>query len=256
MRHGGLGPEMRTTRAALGSGVLRPALDDLRRLSPTLYCKSRNTVALCEWLWRRYVRRGPAGAEAYDDHFWSAQEVGDWPGFAELVVRLFAPHAVLDVGCGSGQALAALRAADPAMTLLGIDASAAGLRRARARGLPVERIDLAALSARAQPALTAAWRAFDLVLCLEVAEHLPPWQAPKLVGLLTTWHTVIFSAAHPNQGGVLHLNEQPPDYWIDRFASRGFRLDPRNDLFRRELAGVDLPPWYAANANVFSRSSL
>lgn len=233
---------------------LKSAIDDLRHLSPTLYWKSRNIAALIEWLWRRYRSSGGTGdAEVYDERFWTIREEGDWIGFASLVVHLFAPRSIIDVGCGSGLALGAFRRVDPTLTLLGIDCSGAGLRRAQTRGLRVERVDLAAATGPALRALSSRLEGFDLALCLEVAEHLPPWRAGRLVRLLTRCQTVIFSAAHPNQGGTLHLNEQPAEYWTRRFAAHGFPLHDRNDLFQHELAAIDLPWWYAANANVFHR---
>lgn len=51
-------------------------------------------------------------------------------------------------------------------------------------------------------------RRFDLVLCLEVAEHLPASAADTLVRSLTGLGNVIaFSAAIPFQGGANHVNE-------------------------------------------------
>ena len=64
----------------------------------------------------------------------------------------------------------------------------------------------------------------DLVLCLEVAEHLEPAVGSRLVGeLCSLAPAVLFSAAVPGQGGVGHVNEQWPAYWVERFESHGFR---------------------------------
>ncbi|NJL70660.1 MAG: class I SAM-dependent methyltransferase [Candidatus Competibacteraceae bacterium] len=74
--------------------------------------------------------------------------------------------------------------------------------------------------------LRADWslgRRFDLVLCLEVAEHILPESADGLVGRISG-HTdrVFWCAAVPNQGGWEHLNEQPAEYWTAKFEARGF----------------------------------
>jgi hypothetical protein len=37
---------------------------------------------------------------------------------------------------------------------------------------------------------------------------------------------VIMSGATPGQGGYHHVNEQPREYWIDKFAEYGFTYDP------------------------------
>ena len=67
-------------------------------------------------------------------------------------------------------------------------------------------------------------RRFDLLLCLEVAEHLSASAADPLVASLTA-HTdfVLFSAAIPFQGGHGHINEQFLPYWAERFAHHGFQ---------------------------------
>jgi len=52
---------------------------------------------------------------------------------------------------------------------------------------------------------------------------------------------------------VLHVNEQPPEHWIGRFRALGYVLARENDAFRREVAALDLPSWYAANVNAFAR---
>ena len=64
---------------------------------------------------------------------------------------------------------------------------------------------------------------FDLAVCIEVAEHLPPAAAEPLVDTLARLAPVVlFSAATPGQGGHGHLNEQPRTYWRRLFAARGF----------------------------------
>jgi len=59
---------------------------------------------------------------------------------------------------------------------------------------------------------------FDLVICLEVAEHMTEIDAknaliPTLVK--STGNLLLFSAARPEQPGTGHINLQPPDYWIN-----------------------------------------
>jgi hypothetical protein len=74
-------------------------------------------------------------------------------------------------------------------------------------------------------------RTFDLVLCIEVAEHLPARRADSFVAdLCRLGPVVVFSAAVPGQGGYGHVNEQWPAYWFTPFESAGYALlDPLRD---------------------------
>jgi hypothetical protein len=61
-------------------------------------------------------------------------------------------------------------------------------------------------------------RTFDLAICLEVAEHLPPEAAEGFIDSLTRLAPVVlFSAAITFQVGNQHLNGQWPDYWATLF---------------------------------------
>lgn len=71
--------------------------------------------------------------------------------------------------------------------------------------------------------LPANLGAFELALCLEVAEHLDHEAGDRLIGSLCELAPIVlFSAAVPGQGGHGHLNEQWPSYWVERFHGHGF----------------------------------
>lgn len=66
-------------------------------------------------------------------------------------------------------------------------------------------------------------RKFDLVISLEVAEHLKPESADTFVDTLCSHgDLILFSASIPTGINPLHLNEQYWEYWISKFKSRGF----------------------------------
>lgn len=131
------------------------------------------------------------------------------PVVVPLLMDWFAPRSVIDLGCGPGGWLAAF--------------AAAGVERLRGVDLPEAEADLQVprdwflphdLSEPLQ-----LDQAFDLALCIEVAEHLPPQSAPGLVKSLVDFApVVVFSAAVPCQFGSGHRNEQYPDYWAELFA--------------------------------------
>jgi hypothetical protein len=94
---------------------------------------------------------------------------------------------------------------------------------------------------------------YDIALCLEVAEHLPAWHGDKLLDVLMCGRTIIFSAAHPNQGGTRHVNERAASHWIEKIAARGYRLSPLDDALRSDVAALKLAPWYAQNIHAFDK---
>jgi SAM-dependent methyltransferase len=95
---------------------------------------------------------------------------------------------------------------------------------------------------------------FDLVISLEVAEHLPPSKADGFIGeLCAQADTVLFSAAIPGQGGTGHINEQWPDYWANLFHEHGFAV---SGALRWHMWGhPDIENWYQQNILVAMRTA-
>ena len=91
---------------------------------------------------------------------------------------------------------------------------------------------------------------FELAQSLEVAEHLDHIFAANFVKLLTSLaDVVLFSAAIPYQGGVCHINEQPPAYWAELFAKQGYVC---LDFLRPSIWGDEsVLWWYRQNLLVF-----
>lgn len=218
----------------------------VRSLPVPLRWRVRNAYALAQWM------RG--ARSPYDGAFWNFHAGGDWDGLARLIVAQRAPRSIVDVGCGTGALLAAIRARAPQLTTLGIDSGAEGLARAARHGVAVEQMDLAFFGRRSAERLAARIAEFEMAVCLETAEHLPPWSAGPLLDALTRAPIVVFSAAHPDQQGTQHMNERPFEYWRRQFAARGFALSPDDAEFRGAVARLDLPWWYPANIHVFVRS--
>jgi SAM-dependent methyltransferase len=243
----------REGRHRLAARQANRRIDAVRRRLLDARCRLRNTVALVAWYGDRLRRHIGPPADAYDGRFWDRHDTGDWVGFARLVLQLFPSRSVVDVGCGQGLQLQGFRDAEPGLALRGFDDSATALARARARGLSVAPFDIVGLSRSQARAFADATGPVDLVLCLEVAEHLPAWHGDKLLDALACGRRLIFSAAHPNQGGSRHVNERAAPYWIGRLAERGFRLSPLDDAFRAEVGRLTLGSWYKANVHAFDR---
>jgi SAM-dependent methyltransferase len=162
----------------------------------------------------------PVGTgDAYVSEFFRLQF--DWAEHSAeavipVVMELVAPRSVIDVGCGTGTWLATF-ARHGVSDFFGIDAP----------WVPLDRLEIPRTSFRAhdlsQP--LDLGRQFDVAMCLEVGEHLPDSAANGLVELLTSLApVVVFSAAIPGQGGTAHINEQWPDYWVNRFIRKNYLL--------------------------------
>jgi hypothetical protein len=99
-------------------------------------------------------------------------------------------------------------------------------------------------------------REFDLVVSLEVAEHLNETFAMTFIETLTgLGDTILFSAARPGQGGVNHVNCQPPEYWEKRFNILNF---VKLKKFNIQAILNDEPVknlWQTKNSMVYIRKS-
>lgn len=161
-----------------------------------------------------------------------------------LVFERIKPRSVLDVGCSTGVWLsvcARLGADD----ITGIDGDYVDRSRLL---IPADRFlgrDLASPF--------DAGRRFDLVMSLEVAEHIPERAASEFVGsLVRHGDTILFSAAIPFQGGTGHVNERWQSYWQDLFAQRGYVAV---DWIRPIVwESTDVETWYKQNVLMFCSS--
>ena len=158
-----------------------------------------------------------------------------------LVLDAVHPASLVDFGCGSGAWVAAALAAG-VEDALGVDGPWV---EEATLAIPRERFGAADLSRPLD-----LGRRFDLALCLEVGEHLPPEAASPLVHTLCRHAPVVlFSAAVPGQGGEGHLNEAWPEAWAALFDGAGF--EGRDALRRRIWHDDAVEPWYRQNLLMF-----
>lgn len=161
-----------------------------------------------------------------------------------LILKLFPAKSVVDVGCGSGTWAAEYAATG--CDVLGLDGD---IVRPEQLLIPADKFQRANL---AEPLRLD--RRFDLVNCLEVAEHLPPARGESFVAdLCRLGDAVVFSAAVPGQGGTHHVNEQWPSYWIPFFRAQGFAP---LDCLRHQIWENDrVAWWYRQNLFAFVKES-
>lgn len=182
-----------------------------------------------------------------------------------LVFDLFAPKLVVDVGCGEG--IFAEAFAKHGCVVAALDESVDGIRVCldaewgtddepgvvTYRHVDLERdycwaTELSRHYADGKdhrPEVGESGFAFDLAVCLEVAEHLDPDYSEDLVSSLCHLAPVVlFSAAVPGQGGHGHRNEQWPEFWAQRFRDEGRLV---SGGLRWHLWDSNVEPWYAQN---------
>lgn len=164
------------------------------------------------------------------------------------IIQLFHPASVLDVGCGIGTWLSVFNEFG-VQDYFGIDGDHADEK------LLAEYIDLKKFKAFDLSEPFDLNRKFDLVLCLEVAEHLPESAAATFIECLCNHgDTIVFSAAIPGQGGQNHINEQWPDYWAGLFKKHCY---PCYDILRATCWNyAEADWWYRQNILVFSKHPL
>jgi len=161
--------------------------------------------------------------------------------FAERLVNWLVgylePETVLDLGCGPGTYV-------EMFTELGVKCTGYDTDE-RVAGKPNLK----------QESLFNVKECADLVLCMEVAEHIDSefnddiveamWWALKPGG------TLIWTAAAPGQGGVGHINCQTKDYWaekLDRLLRRD--LETEEKLLSFITKGYHMG-WFAQNLLVY-----
>jgi|SRR3954464_14258544 SAM-dependent methyltransferase len=172
------------------------------------------------------------------------------PKLATVILRNFADaKTFFDVGCGSGAFAAELMRRG--IDVVGCERSRVGRKLAERQGIDCRPFDLDHTPAANVESI------FDIVTCFEVGEHLPARLAAKLVRFICEHGTrVIFTAAHPGQGGTGHVNEQPKDYWISLFATSGFALDPiQSNALSAEFSAAGTSPWFADNVLAFLKQT-
>src|SRR5208337_60052 len=134
----------------------------------------------------------------------------------------------IDLGCGTGSVTA--RLAELGWSISGADGAEAACTM-REAGFPFETNDLGTPVPEVVPM-------FDTVVCTETAEHIAAESSEHVVAHVVrrARHWIVWSAARPGQFWPGHVNLQPAEYWLAKFAARGWVTDDvRTASLRREM---------------------
>jgi hypothetical protein len=154
-------------------------------------------------------------AEAYDPAvyqtnkwFKSLEYTREWNERALYAAMsiLGKPDSFLDIGCGDGSLV----------TMMGtvVSGFCGGVEMSPTHPMVFQGDLRNQFDLHLRCALTISW---------EVGEHLPEASADtycdNVARHVGEW--LVFTAAHPGQGGEYHINEQPKAYWRDKLEARG-----------------------------------
>lgn len=132
-----------------------------------------------------------------------------------MVVDLFQPNSVVDVGCATGVWLDAFKKIGKVKEVLGYDGDWVDENR-----LLIKRNEFVRHNLEEK---IVSNKKYDLAISLEVAEHISKEHANDFVeSLVNLSDCIFFSAAIPFQGGEHHVNEQWQSYWIRKFENKGY----------------------------------
>ena len=149
------------------------------------------------------------------------------------------PESVLDIGCGPGVYVDSL-------VKLGVNAQGIDIDE-RVKNCP---------ALKQQSLFDIKDELADVVVCMEVAEHLPADDADEMVKRVcsTVNGSLIWTAAVPGQDGHGHINCQPPEYWEEKITRQGLKRnkDKENQLLNYARSGLHMG-WFVNNLLYFER---
>lgn len=194
----------------------------------------------------QYMIIGPD--RIYDEEYYEKRKMDPWRTDAHCVAEAindrFCPKSVIDFGCAIGAHLELFQ--ENGVEVKGVEGNKSAIEHSI---IPSESIDHCDLR---KPYKTD--QKYDLVLCFEVAEHIPEKYVNEFLDSLTeAGDDVIMTAATPGQGGTHHVNEQPREYWISKFDERGFEYDESEVEALKGSIEVTETTWITENLFVFTR---
>lgn len=188
-----------------------------------------------------------AGPKDYHDNFFEFHLKGalsSAEAIIPVVTEYINPVSVIDVGCGIGAWLSVWKKKG-IKEVMGIDGEYVDISK-----LLIEKSEFKVHNLEKSFTLN---KKYELVTCLEVAEHLPEQCAESFIcNLCMLGDVILFSAAIPGQGGTNHLNEQYPDYWTRIFGSYGFI--PIDCIRLRVWDNSNIMWWYRQNIVFFVKN--
>jgi glycosyltransferase involved in cell wall biosynthesis len=134
---------------------------------------------------------------------------------AEKITRETQPGSVLDAGCAMGFLVEALRQRDVAA--FGVDISEYAIEQVHADIKPYCWVG----------SVTEPFpQKYDLIVCIEVLEHMTPWDSEQaVINFCRHSDDILFSSTPFDYKEATHFSVRPPEHWAGLFARQGFYRD-------------------------------
>ena len=167
-------------------------------------------------------------------------------GTLQWAMKLWDIKSMVDIGCG--RACVVQDAVDHGLDALGIDGDPGDLHGE----YNFTRPDVPFLLHDFTEGPAPVDREFDLAWTVEFLEHVDEKYMDNYMDTIKKCKYVICTFARPGDGGHHHVNEQEPQYWIDKFDSYGFVF---NRSYTKELrkASTMIKRFIRENGLVFIR---
>lgn len=157
---------------------------------------------------------------------------------AEKIVKKYRPKTAVDIGCAFGLLTEAL--VDRGVDAVGFDISEFAISQARE-----DMRDRLKVHPITEPIPLRDEKRYDLAICIEVLEHLPPEQTEIAIkNLCACADRIIFSSTPDDFDEPTHFNVRATEEWLGLFAQQGF-LPPRKSA----------ATYISANARVVERAT-
>ncbi len=138
---------------------------------------------------------------------------------AERIATLIHPNTVMDAGCAMGLLVKFLRQYN--IQAFGMDISEYALHHIDEEARP-----FCWIGSVSEPFP----QKFDIIVCIEVLEHLPRYEAEEAIKNFCQYSDdILFSSTPFDYKEATHFNVQTPDYWAETYARYGFFRDVEFD---------------------------
>lgn len=171
-----------------------------------------------------YYRDGCA-VDGYSDYGRSEKWVRFFGNAAKKIKRRYRPKSVADVGCAFGLLTEAL--VDLGVDAYGFDVSPYAISNARD-----DMKDRLRVHSIFEPIpLRPHGEKYDMTICIEVLEHLPPEMTDQAIdNLCATSDRILFSSSPDDFDEPTHFNVLPTAEWLKKFEARGFFPSPYGEI--------------------------